>query len=93
LKVDPRWADDASMLPPTTESPEEPPDGIVPTERDIWIAANSLIKLHGVDAALMAATRADMMAALGDEVGYALWKRIVRAIIDLGRMEPSGKAH
>ena len=78
------------MFPPTTEAPEEQPGGIVLTERDIWIAANSLIKLYGDDAAIKAAARADMLAALGDVDGYALWKRIVRATIDLGRMEPPG---
>lgn len=68
-------------------------EGLVPTEREIWIAANSLIRRHGDDAALKAATRADKLAALGDDGGYALWKRIVRAVIDLRRMEPDGKPH
>jgi transposase len=34
------------------------------------VAANSLIKLHGDDAAIKAAIRADMLAARGDGDGY-----------------------
>jgi hypothetical protein len=85
--VAPPQADDASMLSPSTESPEEQSDGIVPTDHDIRIAANGLVKLYGDDAAIKAANRADMMAALGDKDSYALWKRIVRAIIDLTNTE------
>jgi hypothetical protein len=78
------------MLSPATEFPEEQSDGMVPTERDIWIAANSLIRRHGNEASLRAAARADKLAALGDEGGYALWKQIVRAVIDLERMDLRG---
>jgi hypothetical protein len=51
-------------------------------DRDIWITANDMIKLHGDEAAMQAAIRA--------EEGYADWNRIVRAINELRDMEPGG---
>jgi hypothetical protein len=81
------------MLPPNNKSPGKQSDGIVPTEHEIWIVANRLINQHGDDAALKAATRADKLAVLGDTGGYALWKRIVRAIVDPRRTEQNGTTH
>jgi hypothetical protein len=62
-------------------------------DRDIWITANEMIKLHGEDAAIQAAIRADGMQLLGDEQGYATWKQVVDAINELRSTEPSGKPH
>ncbi len=54
-------------------------------ERDIWRTANLLIERHGSDALLIAALRADTMLANGDVDGQIVWKRIVRAVEELGR--------
>jgi hypothetical protein len=62
-------------------------------DRDIWIAANALIKLYGDDATEHAAMRADALQLQGDEESYAVWKRIVAAINELRNMEPDGKPH
>jgi hypothetical protein len=59
-------------------------------DRDIWIAANEMIKLYGEDAAIRAAIRADGLARDGDVAGYAMWKRVLRAIIELRSSEPDG---
>jgi hypothetical protein len=42
---------------------------LLPTDIDIWRAANILIKSHGEDAALVAAQRADELLAEGDVEG------------------------
>ena len=54
-------------------------------EIDIWRAANILVKRHGVDAALVAAQRADELLAKGDVEGCAVWKRI----LELTRTKPA----
>lgn len=41
-----------------------------PSERDVWAAANQLIKVRGQDAALFAAMRADNALAAGDVAQY-----------------------
>jgi hypothetical protein len=62
-------------------------------DRDIWIAANALIKLYGDDATEHAAIRADAFSQRGDRTGCAAWKRVVAAINELRSPEPSGTAH
>ena len=62
-------------------------------DRDIWIAANEMIKLYGDDATVHAAIRADALQHQEDEEGYSVWKRIVAAINELRCVEPGGKAH
>lgn len=54
-----------------------------PSERDVWAAANQLIKVRGQDAALFAAMRADHALAAGDIAQYRLSKRILSAIQEL----------
>ena len=49
-------------------------------DRDIWRAANLLIRKHGIDAELEAAKRADLMRNRGDDEGRPLWAQIRRAI-------------
>ncbi len=39
-----------------------------------------LVKQHGQDAPIEAAMRADAMLDTGDLDGYAVWKRILRAV-------------
>ncbi len=53
------------------------------------------MKQRGPDAPILAAMRADAMLEAGDMHGYAVWKRILRAVEELRRVEPgpSGKVH
>ncbi len=62
---------------------------------DIYRSAQILVKRHGVDAPIHAAMRADAMLEAGDLDGYAVWKRILRAVEGLQRVEPrpGGKVH
>ncbi len=52
---------------------------------DIYRSANLLIKQHGPDAPIQAAMRADAMLETGDLGGFAVWKRILRAVEELRR--------
>ncbi len=54
---------------------------------DIYRAANVIIKQYGQDAPVHAAMRADAMLEKGDPDGYAVWKRILRALEELQREE------
>ena len=54
------------------------------SDLDIYRAANLLVKHHGSDAPIEAAMRADAMLDKGDLDGYAVSKRILRAIDELG---------
>jgi hypothetical protein len=58
------------------------------TDLDIYRSANLLVKQHGEDALIEAARRADTMLEAGDLDGYAVWKRILRAVEELQGMEP-----
>ncbi len=55
---------------------------------DIWRSANLLVKQHGQDAPIHAAMRADAMLEAGDLDGYAVWKRILRAVGELQGAAP-----
>jgi hypothetical protein len=56
---------------------------------DIWHAAAMLIQRHGaLNAALVAAQRADEFLATGDEEGHVVWKAIVEAVLELLRAAP-----
>ena len=58
---------------------------------DIYRSANLLVKHHGQDAPIHAATRADAMLEAGDLDSYAVWKRIVRATEELlSKERPDG---
>ncbi len=60
---------------------------------DIWRSANLLVKRHGPDEPIEAAMRADAMLDKGDLDGYAVWRRILRAVEELMRASPvSGEA-
>jgi len=50
---------------------------------DIWRAAEQMRKLHGADAAIHAALRADKVLGEGDEAGFKAWRRIVAAVNEL----------
>jgi hypothetical protein len=60
------------------------------SDRDIWRAANLLIRKHGADAEIVAARRADEMLERGDRGGQMVWVRIMRAIVELQAL-PVGK--
>jgi hypothetical protein len=59
-------------------------------DRDVWRAANLLIREHRVEAEIKAARRADEMLERGDHEGQLVWLRIRRAIIEL-QAAPIGK--
>ena len=50
---------------------------------DIYRTANELIKQHGDNAPIHAATRADAMLEAGDLDGQAVWKQILVAVNEL----------
>ncbi len=55
---------------------------------DIYRAAHVIIKQYGEDAPIHAAMRADATREAGDQDGYAVWKRILRAVGELQGTEP-----
>ncbi len=55
---------------------------------DIYRSARLLVQQHGEDALFHAAMRADAMLEAGDLGGYAVWKRILRAVEELQGTEP-----
>ena len=56
---------------------------------DIFRSAQVLVKRHGPDAPIHAAMRADAMLEKGDLDGYAVWRRILRAVEELRRTDPT----
>ncbi|NQV20115.1 MAG: hypothetical protein HQ511_01725 [Rhodospirillales bacterium] len=61
------------------------------SDLDIYRTANELVKLHGDDAPIHAAMRADELLEAGDLDGKAVWLRIVQAIEELqSRERPEG---
>ncbi len=60
---------------------------------DIYRSAQTLVKRHGQDAPIHAAMRADDMLDKGDLDGYAVWRRILRAVGELRRTEPGARVH
>jgi len=62
-------------------------------EIDIWRSAKLLVDEHGDTAAIHAAMRADAILDAGDLDGYAVWRRIVRAVRGLLDKEPVGTVH
>ena len=50
---------------------------------DIYRSANLLVRLHGQDAPIQAAMRADELLEAGDLDDAAVWKRIVKAAEEL----------
>ena len=62
------------------------------SDRDVYRAANLLIKQHGDDAERVAAERADQMLDRSDHDGQMVWLRIRRAIVEL-QAPQTGPAH
>ncbi len=48
-------------------------------------SANVIIRQHGEDAPIEAAMSADAMLESGDLDGYAVWRRIVKAVEEIQR--------
>jgi hypothetical protein len=59
-------------------------------DRDIWRAANLLIREHSADAEVVAARRADEMLERDDRDGQLVWVRITQAVVELQAV-PLGK--
>ena len=55
---------------------------------DIWRSARVLVTQHGPDAPIKAAMRADAMLEAGDLDGYAVWKRVLKALRELDGTAP-----
>ncbi len=55
---------------------------------DIYRSAKLIVDKYGDDAPIEAALRADAMLERGDLDGYAVWKRILAAVEELGRVKP-----
>jgi len=58
------------------------------SDLDIYRSAHTLIQQHGEAAAIEAAMKADAMLDKGDLDGYAVWKRILRAVEEMGNTTP-----
>ena len=54
---------------------------------DIYRAATTIIRQYGEKARLHATKRADAMREAGAPDDHAMWKRILRAVEELQRME------
>jgi len=61
-------------------------------EIDIWRTAKILIDSHGDQAKLQAAMRADKALEDGYPDAVHVWKRVMRAIADLQRMNRCGRS-
>jgi hypothetical protein len=62
-------------------------------EIDIWRVANLMLKHYGDEADTESAIRAEELAAAGDWVGEAVWRRIIDAIGQLENTTPPGPLH
>lgn len=60
-------------------------------EHELWACAVEMIRQHGEEAAIHAATRADELLANGDIDGARTWEAIVRRLNQLEA--PAGTAH
>ncbi|WP_422366429.1 hypothetical protein [Pelagibius sp.] len=56
---------------------------------DIYRSASILIREHGKDAGLEAASRADALMEKGDVDGQRTWKRILAAVEELQKTAPA----
>ena len=65
----------------------EAEDAVIP-DLDIWRSAQLLVRILDQDAPNHAALNADAMLEAGDLDGYAVWRRILRAVEELQRAEP-----
>lgn len=59
-------------------------------ERHIWACANNLLVQHGKNAWFYASQRADQLLLEGDMDGNAMFRAILKRIVALENMMPSG---
>jgi len=59
-------------------------------EIDIWRAAYLMLRWYGDTAQVESARRVDELAADGDAVGVAVWRRIIDAVGQLANTTPPG---
>ena len=57
-------------------------------DRDIWLAAKTLVERHGEKAAKLAKRRYEQVKGESDEVDRAIWSSIIKAVEELLRTEP-----
>ena len=62
-------------------------------EIDIWHVPNLMLRRYGNEADIESAIRAEELAAAGDWVGEAVWRRIIDAIGQLENATPPGLLH
>ena len=62
-------------------------------EIDIWRAATLMLKRYGEKAIEQSTTRADELAADGDNDGASTWRRIADAVLQLANTTPPGPPH
>jgi hypothetical protein len=60
---------------------------------DVYRTAKLLIDLHGDDAAIEAAMKADRCLDTGDLDGVSVWKGVIRAIHELNVTTRNGPLH
>jgi len=63
------------------------------SDLDIYRSANVLVKRHGQDAPIHAAMKADALLDKGDLDGYAVWRRMLKAVEELQQERPQGQVH
>ncbi len=63
------------------------------SDREIWQAAGAVIKRFGNDAAREAEFRPDELLVEGDAEGYAIWRRIMEAVLGLSGTEPGERVN
>jgi hypothetical protein len=61
------------------------------SDRDIYTAANILVKRYGEDAATQAAMLADVLGSENDTEGQREWIRIMEAVKQLQRTRAPGE--
>ena len=55
---------------------------------DIFRTASTLMNFHGMDAAIQAGMHHDACLEKGDPDGCVVWKQVLKAILELERMQP-----
>jgi hypothetical protein len=63
-----------------------------PSDRDIWTAANEVIKAND-DPLLHVAMRYDALLEAGDMAGCRVWRRIGEAVEEMLKQQPDGAVH
>jgi hypothetical protein len=61
--------------------------------RDIWRAAQLMLKRYGDQALKESAARATELTLVGDDDGAATWHRIMEAVTQLPNTTPPGPLH